>query len=114
MKNLKFLRTMHHLSQSELSHILHVSQQSICKYESGHSEAGEALLIKTADFFGTSIDYLLGRSSLSSNTSDNISLHNTYTLEEISHLSLYKIISKEQKKAINILLKGCITSSSNN
>ena len=111
MKNLKILRTSHHLSQSDLSNLLHISQQSICKYENGYSEANETLLIKTADFFGTSVDYLLGRCNSSS---DSISGNNSrITQEETFHLNLYRIASKEQQQAINILLKGCTNSLKN-
>lgn len=98
MKNLKTLRINHHLSQNELSRLLHISQQSICKYESGHSEANETLLIKIADFFGISVDYLIGHNDLPISNS---------TPEEVLHLNLYKAVSKEQQKAVDILLKGC-------
>ena len=109
MKNLKALRTNHHLSQNELSHVLHISQQSICKYENGRSEANETLLIKTADFFGTSVDYLLGRCNLLS--SDHSPTYNScITHEEIFHLNLYRTASKEQKQAVDILLKSCVNS----
>lgn len=40
---------------------LHISQNSICRYETGKREADYATLIKIADYFDVSVDYLLGR-----------------------------------------------------
>ena len=64
MKNLKFLRTKQNLSQQELANILHVSQQSIYKYENGITTPDVNTLIDMADYFHTSIDYLIGYSTI--------------------------------------------------
>ncbi len=64
MKNLKFLRTKQNLSQQELANILHVSQQSIYKYENGITTPDVNTLIDMADYFHTSIDYLVGYSTI--------------------------------------------------
>lgn len=64
MKNLKFLRTKQNLSQQELANILHVSQQSIYKYENGITTPDVNTLIDMADYFHTSIDYLVGHSTI--------------------------------------------------
>lgn len=58
---LKELRKSKHLSQVKLSMDLHISQNSICRYETGKREADYATLIKIADYFDVSVDYLLGR-----------------------------------------------------
>lgn len=65
MKNLKLLRTKRNLSQQELANILHVSQQSIYKYENDITTPDLNTLIDMADYFHTSIDYLVGYSSIS-------------------------------------------------
>jgi transcriptional regulator with XRE-family HTH domain len=110
MKNLIFLRKSRHLSQKELSCFLHISQQSICKYENGLSEANETLLIKTANFFGTSVDYLLGLCDSPSKAglcnASEITGSSTNP-NEISHLNLYRNASREQQMAVDTLLKGC-------
>lgn len=64
MKNLKFLRTKQNLSQQELANILHVSQQSIYKYENGITTPDVNTLIDMAEYFHTSIDYLVGYSTI--------------------------------------------------
>ena len=40
---------------------LHINQNSISRYERGEREADYATLIKIADYFQVSIDYLLER-----------------------------------------------------
>lgn len=110
MKNLKFLRKSCHLSQSELSRVLHISQQSICKYESGHSEATETLLIKTADFFGTSVDFLLGLSDSPLKYDTGYPHSPSFgSAEEAIHLNLYRHASEEQRRAVDTLLRSCLS-----
>lgn len=58
---LRELRRQRKMSQVRLAMELNVSQNTICRYETGEREADYATLIQIADFFGVSIDYLLGR-----------------------------------------------------
>jgi len=60
MKNLKLLRTKHNLSQQKLADILHISQQSVYKYENDITSPDIDTLKQMADYFETSIDYLVG------------------------------------------------------
>lgn len=61
VKNLKKLRNEQGISQRELADIIMVSQQSINKYENHNIEPDIDTLIKIADYFDVSIDYLVGR-----------------------------------------------------
>ncbi len=58
---LKDLRKSRRLSQLKLAIDLHMNQNSISRYETGEREADYATLIRFADYFGVSVDYLLGR-----------------------------------------------------
>ncbi len=58
---LKALRKSRKLSQLKLALDLHMNQNSISRYENGEREADYATLIRFADYFGVSVDYLLGR-----------------------------------------------------
>ena len=51
MKNLKKLRLSMNLSQQALAEQLHISQQSIYKYENGITEPNLDILKNMADFF---------------------------------------------------------------
>lgn len=57
------LRTQKHLTQTELSKILHVSQQTITKWENGKAEPSSSALSKLSEYFNVSADYLLGKSN---------------------------------------------------
>ena len=58
---LKELRKMRNISQLKLALDLNMNQNSISRYESGVREADYATLIRFADYFNVSIDYLLER-----------------------------------------------------
>ena len=66
MVKLKELRTNRGLSQKELAEIVGVSNSTISMYEMGQREPDFATVVKFADFFGVSTDYLLGREKESS------------------------------------------------
>ena len=59
---LKELREARHLSQLRLATELNLTQNSISRYENMEREAGYETLIRIADYFHVSLDYLLGRS----------------------------------------------------
>ncbi|MBE6717491.1 MAG: helix-turn-helix transcriptional regulator [Ruminococcaceae bacterium] len=58
---LKYLRKQKGISQLKLAMDLSLNQNSISRYETGEREADYALLIKFADYFDVSVDYLLER-----------------------------------------------------
>ena len=60
---LKELRKKRKISQLKLAMDLKMNQNSISRYENGEREADYATLIKFADYFKVSIDYLLGRTN---------------------------------------------------
>ncbi|MGN1479977.1 MAG: helix-turn-helix domain-containing protein [Acutalibacteraceae bacterium] len=58
---LKELRVKKGISQLKLALDLNMNQNSISRYENGVREADYATLIKFADYFDVSLDYLLER-----------------------------------------------------
>lgn len=58
---LKELRKQKNISQLRLALELNTNQNTISRYESGKREPGLKELIKIADFFDVSTDYLLER-----------------------------------------------------
>ena len=58
---LQYLRKKRGISQLKLAMDLAMNQNSISRYESGAREADYTTLIKLADYFDVSIDYLLER-----------------------------------------------------
>lgn len=58
---LKELRKKKHLSQLKMAMDLHMNQNTISRYENMERQADYDTLIKIADYFDVSIDYLLER-----------------------------------------------------
>lgn len=61
---LKELRKRRGITQQKMALELHMTQNTISRYESGQREAGYHELIQIADYFGVSIDYLLERTDV--------------------------------------------------
>ncbi|WP_026486709.1 helix-turn-helix domain-containing protein [Caldanaerobius polysaccharolyticus] len=61
---LKELRSERQLTQRELADLLQLSPSTIAMYETGQRMPDPEILQKIADFFGVSVDYLLGRSDI--------------------------------------------------
>ena len=59
--NIKNLREDRDLRQREVAALLNVSQNTYSQYENGVIELTASNLIKLAEFYGVSVDYLLGR-----------------------------------------------------
>ena len=59
---LKELRKNRHISQLKLAMDLNMTQNTISRYETGEREPGITELIRFADYFHVSVDYLIGRS----------------------------------------------------
>ncbi len=58
---LKELRKSKGISQMKLAMDLNTNQNTISRYETGEREPGIAELMRIADYFNVSIDYLLER-----------------------------------------------------
>ena len=57
------LRNDSDLSQKQISEILHISQRSYSHYETGSRGIPIEMVIRLADYYNTSIDYLVGRTN---------------------------------------------------
>ena len=61
MKNLRIIREKRNINQLKLAMDLGITQESISKYETNIAFPSKDILIKLADYFDCSIDYLLDR-----------------------------------------------------
>ena len=59
-ERLKEVREDHDLTQRELAEILNMSQTGYNQYEIGKNDIPTRVLIGLANFYNTSVDYLLG------------------------------------------------------
>ncbi len=59
-KRIRDLREDKDLNQTKVAQMLGMSQTGYSKYETGENDVPTAILIKLAQFYGTSVDYILG------------------------------------------------------
>ncbi len=85
MNILKKLRTERGYNQQKLSELLCVSRSTIAMWETDKAEPNRELLLKLADIFEVSIDYLLGKTDFSAEENRNICQNITRLLEEIKN-----------------------------
>lgn len=60
-KNLRAIREDNDIKQKDVAKILNVSQNTYSQYETGVIALTAEVLIKLADYYGCSVDYLLDR-----------------------------------------------------
>ena len=91
MNRLKQLREERHITQEELAFQLDTSQQNISKIERQLVSMGEEMIIRAAEFFGVTTDYLLGISDVKFEIQISLSPSN-----ELPDASLRDIVSYYQ------------------
>lgn len=88
---LRELRKERKLSQDELGEALNLHGRTIGYYESKERNPSPDTLVKIADFFGVSVDYLLGRS-------------NVRNYEELQRLIPFERLPEEgQREVLNFM-----------
>lgn len=60
-KRIRDLREDNDKTQQEIANYLGMKQPQYYRYETGSSDIPLDILIKLADFYGVSVDYILGR-----------------------------------------------------
>lgn len=101
LKNLKTLRMQSGISQKQLADVIGVSQQSINKYENHNIEPDIRTLIALADFFGVSVDYLIGHSEIiEAVTPFDLNTKESALIKDFRKLSI------RQKESIQLIIKN--------
>lgn len=63
-ERIKELRELKEITQTELARSLLIGRSTMSEYENGVKQPPVDVLIKMADFFGVSLDYLAGRTNI--------------------------------------------------
>ena len=69
---IKDLREDRDLRQTDVAEATGIDQRTLSNYETGKTNPDSFALIRLADFFNVSIDYLLGRTNLRKDTADDV------------------------------------------
>ena len=96
-QRLKDLREQKELTQVKLAKVLNMTSSTISKYERGDLEPNNDTIIKIADFFNVSVDYLLGRNG----EIQTIAAHHNgdeWTEEELKEIEKFKEFVRMKKK----------------
>lgn len=104
LENLKALREETGTTQKQLADAVSVSQQSINKYENHNIEPDIATLIRIADFFHTSVDYLIGHSN---NRDIGATVYSAaLTPDELNLINNYKHLTPKEKQSICMIIEN--------
>lgn len=101
MNNLKNIREKRNINQLKLAMELEISQEAISKYETNRAMPSSNILIKLANYFNCSVDYLLDRTNNPKMNTDTASNEN----EEIENLifRFKKLSNANQNKLYGFL-----------
>lgn len=99
LANLKALRTAQGLSQRALADFVKVSQQSINQYENRDTEPDIAVLTRIADYFGVSIDYLVGHDPAAGEL-----IPTNLTDAELRLILNFRQLDDDQQRSMNLLV----------
>lgn len=79
MNRIRALREDLDLRQIDVSHATGIDQKTLSNYETGKTQPDMYALIRLADFFNVSLDYLVGRSDVSVQSNKDL-------VREIEHI----------------------------
>lgn len=102
LPNLKKLRAEYGISQQRLADAIHVSQQSINKYENHNIEPEFEILIRMADYFNTSVDYLIGHTDERRKVEHTEPWHLNKEEEEV--IVHYRTLSDDEKNCVGVVI----------
>ena len=98
IKNTKLLRKENGITQKQLAEAIGVSQQSVNKYENHCAEPDLNTLVKIADFFDTSVDYLIGHSEVRRKI--EVTHGCELNAEELTLIECYRRLSRKKKDCV--------------
>ena len=108
LDNLRKLREEKNITQVKLSTELEVSQELISRYELGSSFPQPQMLIKLANYFNCSVDYLLGVTDV--RTPVKYLVSNVTNVKNAEILNKYNSLSNTDKEFFDRIL-SCLLDS---
>ena len=105
---LKELRTEKNFTQEEVAKEIGTSQTNIGRWEKGLNEPSSSFVVKLANFFEVSTDYLLGRSDDFGNvTVTTASPSAVLTPDEQEILETYRNLPPHRRKTFMLFVESC-------
>lgn len=94
MENLRTLRRQAGLTMKQLGANLGMAESTVSLYENGKRSPDVQTLIRFADYFGVSLDFLLGRNE------DHVAADNETSGEEKELLRIFRSLNRKGKDSI--------------
>lgn len=104
MKNLNILLKEKDITQLNLSMKIGITQETISAYINGKAKPSADTLIKLADYFNTTTDYILDRTTI--NCRIEYVKPNNLNDDEFNIINKYRSLSKEHKAKIEAYIDG--------
>lgn len=102
VKKLRLLREEAGMSQQKLADLLNISQQAVFKYEKTSNEPDIDTLIRIAEIFNVTVDYLIGNSEIrEKNAKYNAVI---LTESEAKHIARWRSIPSSVQNVIDMLI----------
>ena len=98
LPNLKLLRLRKGISQQKLADALGLSQQSINHYENHKIEPDIETLIKIADYFETSVDYVIGHTNITRRIENTSAYH--LNADEGDVITKYRALTPKERACV--------------
>lgn len=99
MKSLKILRKKRNLTQKDVADAIGITFQTYSYYETGRTKPTPETLCKLADYFGITVDELLGRSP---------QLFDDARVDRPEIIELFNQLSAEEQQQVIGYMKGLI------
>ena len=100
VNNLRSLRISRGVSQQKIADYLGITQQSVNRYEKQKFEPDIGTLIMLADYFGTTVDYLIGHTPPGDTAAPELSR------EEWALIRDYRRLDGGEKESIRMVVKN--------
>ena len=98
LPNLKLLRKESGISQQKLADSIGMSQQSINQYENHDTEPDIMTLCKLADYFETSVDYLIGHTDIRNHIEPTSAYH--LNADEGGVIDKYRALTPRERACV--------------
>ena len=106
VKNLRELRLEKGVSQQQLADALETTQQSINKYENHKIEPDIYMLGRMADYFETSVDYLVGHTEIRHKIEPVC--EEALNEEEQTMIKKYRMLTRKERESIRMVMDNYI------
>jgi len=98
LPNLRLLRKEKSISQQKLADAIGMSQQSINQYENHDTEPDILTLCKLADYFETTVDYLIGHTDIRNHIEPTSAYH--LNADEGGVIDRYRALTPKERACV--------------